>query len=75
MARPTLPHQGTANTSVSEYDENGNRIRRRFFGQDGKAAKNVDYIPHHGHPVPHAHDWDWTKTPERQPARALKPGE
>jgi hypothetical protein len=24
---------------------------------------------------PHAHDWDWTKKPERQPPRAIRPNE
>ncbi len=75
MARPMLPVQWNPNTSISEYDRNGNIIRRRFYGGDGKAIKNIDYKPHHGHPVPHAHDWDWTKDRPRLPARPLNPGE
>ena len=75
MARSMLPDQANPNTSVSEYDSKGKRIRRRFYGADGKAIKNIDYKPHHGQPVPRAHDWDWTKDPVRQPARPLKPGE
>ena len=75
MARSMLPDEGNPNTSVSEYSRQGRRIRRRFYGADGKAIKDIDYEPHHGHPVPHAHDWDWTKDPVRQPARPLKPGE
>ena len=75
MPQSNLPVHGPPNSSISEYNKGGVRVRRRFFGADGKATKNVDYLPHHGHPVPHAHDWDWTKDPPRQPARALKPGE
>jgi hypothetical protein len=75
MARSMLPDHGSPNTSVSEYDRNGNRIRRRSFGADGIPIKNIDYEPHHGHPNPHAHDWDWTKDPPRQPARPLRKGE
>jgi hypothetical protein len=29
----------------------------------------------HGAGDPHAHDWDWTKTPPRQPGRPLGPDE
>jgi hypothetical protein len=75
MSRSQLPARGNPNTSVEERDEQGNLIRRRFFGGDGRAVKNIDYQPHHAHAVPHAHDWDWTKDPPRQPARALRPGE
>jgi hypothetical protein len=75
MPQSRLPATGNANTSALERDERGNVIRRRFYGGGGKAIKNIDYEPHHGHPVPHAHDWDWTKDPPRQPARALRPGE
>jgi hypothetical protein len=75
MARSKLPDRWNANTSLTEYDRNGKRKRRRYYGADGRAVKNIDYQPHHGHPVPHAHDWDWTKDPPRQPARLLKPGE
>lgn len=75
MPRGILPANSGPNTSKDEKDQNGNVIRRRFFDGNGKAIKNIDFEPHHGHPVPHAHDWDWTKDPPRQPARPLKPGE
>ena len=75
MARPQLPLNGNPNTSVEECDENGNLIRRRFYGKDGKAIKNIDYSHDHGAGIPHAHDWDWTKEEPRQAGRALKPGE
>jgi hypothetical protein len=75
MDRPPLPHTWNPNSSLTEYDRNGQRVRRRFYDGDGRAIKNIDYLPHHGHPVPHAHDWDWSRDPARQPARPLKPGE
>lgn len=75
MSRGILPTNADPNTSKVEYDSSGNVIRRRYFDGNGRAIKNIDYQPHHGHPVPHAHDWDWTKQPVRQPARPLRPGE
>jgi hypothetical protein len=75
MARPRLPVKWSPNTSLIEKDAEGRTLRRRFFGADGRAIKNIDYIPHRGQTGPHAHDWDWTKTPPRQPARSLRPGE
>ena len=75
MPRSTLPVVGSPNTSMAERDKKGKVIRRRFYGGDGNAIKNIDYEAHHGHPAPHAHDWDWSRDPPRQPGRALKPGE
>ncbi len=75
MARSSLPHKWIPNTSLTEYDRKGRRIRRRFYGSDGNAIKDIDYESHHGHPAPHAHDWDWTKDRPRQSWRLLKPGE
>ena len=72
---PRLPATGNPNTSAVERDQEGKIVRRRFYGKDGKAIKNIDYEAHHGHPVPHAHDWDWTNDPPRQPARPLNLGE
>src|SRR2546425_202834 len=63
MPRSKLPAEGNPNTSAEERDEKGNVMRRRFYGRDGKAIKNIDFEPHHGHPAPHVHDWDWTKRP------------
>jgi hypothetical protein len=58
MARSRLRPRGQPNTSVKEYDSSGVLIRRRFYDGNGRAVKNIDFLPHHGHPVPHAHDWD-----------------
>jgi len=75
MARPNLPVKWNPNTSLTEFDRKGRKIRRRYYGGNGYAVKNIDYQPHHGHPTPHAYDWDWTRRPPRQPARPRKPGE
>ena len=64
MPRSDLPTVGNANTSAVERDRHGNVTRRRFYGGDGKAIKNID-CDHHGAGKPHAHDWDWTKDPPR----------
>jgi hypothetical protein len=74
MPRPNLPQTAQPNTS-RELRKKGKVIRRRFYGVDGKAIKNIDYDHDHGSGKPHAHDWDWTKDPPRQPGRPLKPGE
>ena len=66
MARSTLPHIWIPNTSLTEYDRKGRRVRRRFFGSDGLAINDIDYAPHHGHPVPHAHDWEFYLKVSRQ---------
>src|SRR5207248_1030716 len=75
MSRSTLPTVSNPNTSAVERDKRGNVTRRRFYGSDGRAIKNVDYDHDHGAGMPHAHDWDWTKDPPRQPGRPLHTGE
>ena len=40
-----------------------------MYGPDGRAEKDTDYN-HSGedsHEFPHEHEWDWNKTPPRQP--------
>lgn len=67
---------GSPNSSLTKHDESGVIIQRRFYGSDGRAIKNVDYGHDHADVGdPHAHDWDWSKQPPRQPPRALKQGE
>jgi hypothetical protein len=75
MAQSQLPSVGSPNTSVEEHDDKGNLIRRRFYGKDGLAIKNIDYSHDHGAGKPHAHDWDWAQVEPRQAGRRLKPGE
>lgn len=59
-----------------ELKEAGKLIQRRYYGADGRAAKNIDFgHDHNGAGDPHAHDWDWTQPVPRQPARPLQPGE
>jgi hypothetical protein len=73
--RSTLPSKGgPPNGSLSEQDaKGGGKIRE--YGPDGKAVKDFDFGHNHGAGDPHVHDWDWTKTPPRQPGRPLCPGE
>ena len=47
----------------------------RIPDSDGKAVKDIDRGHDHGAGDPHAHDWDWTKKPPRQPGRPLTPEE
>ncbi len=75
MPRSMLPAIGSPNTSQVERDAKHLVIRRRFYGGDGRAIKNIDYDHDHGAVVPHAHDWDWMKDLPRQPGRTLRPGE
>ncbi len=71
-----LPAKGTPGSTAEKGDAAGNVIQRRYYGADGRARKNIDYgHDHTGVGDPHVHDWDWAKTPPRQPARALNPGE
>jgi hypothetical protein len=71
-----LPANGPPNASAEKLDDAGDLLQRRFYGSDGRAEKGVDYgHDHTGVGDPHAHDWDWSKVPPRQPPRALKPGE
>lgn len=78
MARSSkdLPSNGAPNGTAEKKSASGAVIQRRYYGPDGRAEKNIDYgHDHAGVGDPHAHDWDWTKVPPRQPPRALKPGE
>jgi len=74
--RNDLPSTGTPASVAEKKDASGNVIQKRYYGPDGRALKNIDYgHDHTGVGDPHAHDWDWTKTPPRQPPRPLKSGE
>lgn len=75
-SRGDLPATGTPGTTVEKWDDTGKVIQRRAYGSDGRAEKNIDIgHDHTGAGDPHAHDWDWTKNPPRQPPRPLKAGE
>ncbi|MGI8982152.1 MAG: polymorphic toxin type 24 domain-containing protein [Pirellulaceae bacterium] len=78
MARSSgdLSSNGTPNTVAEKRDSDGQLIQKRYYGSDGRAIKNIDYgHDHAGVGDPHAHDWNWSQVPPRQPARALKAGE
>ena len=78
MARSSgdLSSIGAPNTVAEKRDVSGLLIQKRYYGADGRATKNIDYGHDHSDVGdPHAHDWDWSTAPPRQPARAMKPGE
>ncbi len=69
-----LPARGEPNsTGVKDYGEGRGQIRD--YGPDGKAKVDYDFGHDHGAGDPHAHDWNWSKEPPRQPGRPLKQGE
>ena len=74
--RRDLPPTGPPGATVEKTDDSGNVIQKRMYGKDGRAVTNIDYgHDHTGVGDPHAHDWDWSKVPPRQPPRPLKSGE
>ena len=53
------------NAIIRLVDQNGNIIRERHFGPDGRAIRDIDFT-NHGNParhpnVPHQHIWDWSQ--------------
>lgn len=42
---------------------------------NGELLSFYDFGHDHGAGDPHAHDWDWSKIPPRQPGRPIAPGE
>ena len=71
-----LPSNGPPGGILEKKDSSGGIIQRRYYDSTGKAEKNIDWGHDHlGCGDPHAHDWDWSRVPARQPARPLKPGE
>lgn len=55
---------GEPNSSKDKIDKDGNIVTRRWYDENGKAYKDVDYTNYgnaKNHPkVPHEHTWDWT---------------
>ena len=69
-----LPAENEPNSSdAKSTDDDHGQIRD--YGPDGKAKTDYDFGHDHGAGDPHAHDWDWSKTPPRQPGRPLLPEE
>ena len=69
--KSALPIKHIPNSTLTKNDAKGNAIIKRFFDEEGKALKDIDYT-NHGNPkrhpkVPHKHRWDWSnpKKPER----------
>jgi hypothetical protein len=72
--RGNLSATGEPNSSEAEAtDDSHGKIRD--YGPDGKAKTDYDFGHDHGAGDPHAHDWDWSSYPPRQPGRPLLPGE
>lgn len=64
-----LDKKDTPNSRTDLY-KNGKLFQQRWYGPDGRAARNRDHN-NHGNPkehpnVPHDHPWDWEKSPPRQ---------
>jgi uncharacterized protein RhaS with RHS repeats len=70
-----LPAKGPPGSSAAKDDGKGNG-QIRDYGKDGRAKTDYDFgHDHTGAGDPHAHDWDWTKKPPRQPPRPIEPNE
>lgn len=70
-----LPATGQEPDSTRVKDDGNGNGQIRDYGPDGRAVKDFDFGHDHGAGDPHAHDWDWNKTPPRQPGRSLGPNE
>ncbi len=69
------PAQGGPPDGKQTYPNGGGGKTIRHYGPDGRATTDYDFGHDHGAGDPHAHDWDWSKAPPRQPGRSLNPGE
>jgi hypothetical protein len=59
-----LPMEGKPNSSMDRVDDSGNLIQRRYYDENGRPVRDVDFTDH-GNPkqhteVPHEHIWDWS---------------
>jgi hypothetical protein len=68
------PATGEPNSTQKVPGTAPGEVTERTYGPDGRALKDVDNGHSHD-PEVHAHDWDWTKDPARQPRRDLTPEE
>ena len=68
------PGKGDPDTTVKVPGTKPGETTERTYGPDGRAVKDID-SGHPHDPKPHAHDWDWSKKPPRQPRRDLTPEE
>lgn len=59
-----LPTQGKPNSSIDRVDDKGNVIQRRYYDENGRSIRDVDFT-NHGNPKQHPngsheHIWDWS---------------
>ncbi len=70
-----LPGRGDPDSTAVRDDGKGHG-QIRDYGPDGRAVKDFDFgHDHTGAGDPHAHDWDWSKSPARQGPRPIGLGE
>ena len=61
-----LKTEGTPNTRIDLYNEQGKIIQQRWYGPDGRAIwdrdrKHLDSTPRKPHKFPHDHPWGWNQ--------------
>lgn len=64
----SLPGKGEPNSSADLKNSDGSLIQRRYYDENGKAAKDIDYDhpnPNDNHEFPHEHYWNWDKKDKR----------
>ena len=66
MKQPSYAIKGKPNSTKVTYDKNGNKKQERQYDKDGRAQRDVDYVPNE---EPHEHDWDWSGENEKAPKR------
>jgi len=63
-----LPGKGEPNFSADLLNSDGTVKQRRYYDEQGRAKKDIDF--NHSddgtHTFPHRHKWDWSKKPPRQ---------
>lgn len=74
LALTRTPARGGPPNGGQWFVENGDPVYR-LYGPDGRASVDYNWGHDHGAGDPHAHDWDWSLNPPRQPGRPIRPGE
>lgn len=64
-----MPYNGAPNSWASSMP--GTMPQLRQYGPGGTPMTDIDFEAHHGHPNPHAHNWDGTARDEGAPVSIL----